>query len=68
MQNQSYSPIQTLINITLKKIQIIRKKLKTAQDQQKSYADTQRRELEFEVCDMLFLKVALWKGFIRLQK
>ena len=39
-----------------------------AQDRQKSYADTRRRVLEFEVGDMVFLKVAPWKGLIRFQK
>ena len=47
-----------LIEVTSKKICIIRERLKTAQDQQKSCVDTRRRELEFEVGDMLFFKVA----------
>ena len=46
-----------LIKVTSKKIRIIRDRLKVAQDQQKSYANTRRRELEFEVGDMVFLKV-----------
>ena len=53
-----------LIEITSKKIHIIRERLKIAQDRQKSYADTRKRELEFEVGDMVFLKVAPWKGVI----
>ena len=59
---------EELIAITSKNIRIIRERLKVAQDRQKSYADTGRRELEFEVGDMVFLKVALWKGVIRFQK
>ena len=47
-----------LIDITLEKIRIIRDRLKVVQDRQKSYIDTWRRELEFEVKDMVFLKVA----------
>ena len=54
-----------LIEETSEKIWIIRERLKTAQDQQKSYTDTRRRELEFEVENMVFLKVAPWKGVIR---
>ena len=46
-----------LIKVTFKKIQIIWERLKIAQDWQKSYVDTRRRELEFEVGDMVFLKV-----------
>ena len=57
-----------LIEVTSEKIQIIRERLKTAQDRQKSYVDTWRKELEFEVGDMVFLKVAPWKGVIRFQK
>ena len=57
-----------LIETTSKKIKIIRDKLKTVQDCQKSYANTQRKELEFEVGDMVFLKVAHWKRVARFQK
>ena len=54
-----------LIEVTTEKIRTIRERLKTAQDRQKSYADTRMRELEFEVGDMVFLKVAPWKIVIR---
>ncbi|EOX99665.1 Uncharacterized protein TCM_008409 [Theobroma cacao] len=35
-----------------------------AQDRQKSYSDKQRKDLEFEVDDRVFLKVSPWKGVI----
>ena len=56
--------------MTSEKIRIIRERLKTVQDRQKSYVDTRRRELEleFEVGDMVFLKVAPWKIVIQFQK
>ena len=57
-----------LIKATLEKIKIIRDRLKVAQDQQNSYADTRRRVLEFEVGDIVFLKVAFWKCVIRFKK
>ena len=57
-----------LIEVTFEKIRIIRERLKTAQDRQKNYADTRMRELEFEVGDMVFLKVAHWKGVIQFHK
>ena len=50
-----------LIEVTSKKIRIIRERLKTTQDRQKSYANTRMRELEFQLGDMVFLKVAHWK-------
>ena len=54
-----------LIKVTSKKIQIIRERLKIAQGWQESYADTRRKELEFEVEDMVFLKVDPWKRVIQ---
>ena len=59
---------EKLIEVSTKKIQIIRERLKVAQDRQKSYADTRWKDLEFEVEDMVFLKVVPWKGVIRFQK
>ena len=46
-----------LIRVTSEKVNLIRKRLLTAQSGQKSYADRQRRPLEFEVGDHIFLKV-----------
>ena len=53
-----------LIEISSEKIRIVRERLKVAQDRQKSYADNRRKELEFEIDDLVFFKVALWKGVI----
>ena len=50
------------------KINLIRKRLQTAQSQQKSYYDNSRRKVEFEVGDMVFLKVAPMKGVMRFGK
>ncbi|GJZ49463.1 putative reverse transcriptase domain-containing protein [Tanacetum coccineum] len=38
------------------------KRLNTARDRQKSYADNRRKLLEFEVEDQVLLKVSPWKG------
>ena len=59
---------EELIRISTEKIQVVRERLKVAQDHQKSYADNRRRDLEFEVDDMVFLKVASWKGAVRFQQ
>ncbi|KAL0551742.1 hypothetical protein IC582_010831 [Cucumis melo] len=40
----------------------------SAQSRQKSYADVRRKDLEFDVGDMVFLKVALVKGVLRFEK
>ncbi|KAL5569385.1 hypothetical protein UlMin_025960 [Ulmus minor] len=42
--------------------------MKTAQSRQKSYAAKQRRPLEFQVGDSVFLKVAPMKGVLRFGK
>ena len=47
------------------KIRVIRQRLQTAQSRQKSYADRRRRELEFEVGDLVYLKVSPMKGVQR---
>ena len=59
---------EELIRVSTEKIQVVRKRLKVAQDRQKSYADTRRMDLEFEVDDMVFLKVSPWKGIVRFQQ
>ena len=53
---------------TTDKVKVIREKIKTAQDRQKSYVDNRRKDLEFEVGDMVFLKVTPWKRVIRFGK
>ncbi|MBS2634278.1 hypothetical protein KFY46_26570, partial [Salmonella enterica subsp. enterica serovar 1,4,[5],12:i:-] len=46
-------------------VQLIRDNLRTAQSRQKSYADTRRRELIFEVGDFVYLKVSPIRGLRR---
>ena len=41
-----------------RQVQIVRENLKVAQSQQKSYADTRRRELSFEEGEFVYLKVS----------
>jgi len=54
-----------MVQLTTDKVRVIKKRMKEAQDRQKSYADCRRRPLEFQVGDKVFLKVAPWKGIIR---
>ncbi|KAI3762711.1 hypothetical protein L1987_53152 [Smallanthus sonchifolius] len=42
--------------------------MKAAKDRRKSYADKRRRYLEFQVGDMVLLKVSPWKRIIRFRK
>ncbi|KAI5333602.1 hypothetical protein L3X38_023734 [Prunus dulcis] len=53
------------IRATTEKVNMIREKLKIAQDRQKSYADNRSKDLEFTVGDWVFLKLSPWKGVMR---
>ncbi|TYK13635.1 pol protein [Cucumis melo var. makuwa] len=57
-----------LVQTTNAAMQKIRARMLTAQSRQKSYADERRKDLEFEVGDMVFLKVAPTKGVLRFEK
>ncbi|XP_024977651.1 uncharacterized protein LOC112515213 [Cynara cardunculus var. scolymus] len=57
-----------IIQETTDKISIIKERLKTARDRQKSYADNRRKPLEFQVGDKVLLKVLPCKGLVRFRK
>jgi transposase InsO family protein len=57
-----------MVMATTEKLDIIKARMKAAQDRQKSYADKRRRPIEFKEGDMVMLKVSPWKGIIRFQK
>ncbi|GJV76887.1 hypothetical protein Tco_1508471 [Tanacetum coccineum] len=50
------------------RVVLIKEKLKAARDRQKSYADKRRKPLEFEVGDIVLLKVSPWKGVVRFER
>ncbi|GJV47348.1 putative reverse transcriptase domain-containing protein [Tanacetum coccineum] len=57
-----------LIRETTKKIVQIKNRLLIARSRQKSYADVRRKPMEFNVRDMVMLKVSPWKGVIHFGK
>ncbi|KAA0041691.1 pol protein [Cucumis melo var. makuwa] len=57
-----------LVQTTNAAIQKIRARMLTAQSRQKSYADVRHKDLEFDVGDIVFLKVASMKGVLRFEK
>ncbi|GJT49132.1 putative reverse transcriptase domain-containing protein [Tanacetum coccineum] len=57
-----------LIRETTEKIIQIKNRLLTARSRQKSYADVRRKPMDFDVGDMVMLKVSPWKGIIRFDK
>ena len=57
-----------LVRDTSKKVDLIRKRLLTAQSRQKSYTDRRWRPLEFEAGDHVFLKVIPKREVVRFGK
>ena len=47
-----------IVQLTTEKIQLIRDRLKEAQDRQKSYADLKREPIEYSMGDKVFLKIS----------
>jgi len=56
------------IRRTTEAVKLIRQRMETAFSRQKSYADKRRRPLEFQVGDLVFLKIAPFKGVMRFGK
>ena len=54
--------------MTCDKIKVIRDRPEISKDRQKSYANNLRKDLEFEVGDMVFLRISPWKGVLRFGK
>ncbi|GKE14977.1 putative reverse transcriptase domain-containing protein, partial [Tanacetum coccineum] len=57
-----------LVRETTEKIVQIKNRLLTARSRKKRYADVRRKPMEFQVGDMVMLKVSPWKGVIRFGK
>ncbi|GJY09613.1 putative reverse transcriptase domain-containing protein [Tanacetum coccineum] len=57
-----------MIRETTEKIVQIKNRLLTARSRQKRYADVRRKPMEFQVGDMVMLKVSPWKGVISFGK
>ncbi|XP_073133514.1 uncharacterized protein [Henckelia pumila] len=54
-----------IVQLTSDIVTQIRYRMRTAQSRQKSYAGRRRRDLEFVVCDHVFLKMSPMKGVMR---
>ncbi|KAI3817324.1 hypothetical protein L1987_11113 [Smallanthus sonchifolius] len=57
-----------IVQAMSEKLDLIKARLKAAQDRQKSYTDKRRRPIEFQEGDYVLLKVSPWKGLIRFKK
>ncbi|GKB14230.1 putative reverse transcriptase domain-containing protein [Tanacetum coccineum] len=57
-----------IVQETTEKIVQIKQRMQAARDRQKSYADLNRKPIEFQVGDKVMLKVLPWKGVVRFGK
>nr|GEU60103.1 putative reverse transcriptase domain, ribonuclease H-like domain, aspartic peptidase domain protein [Tanacetum cinerariifolium] len=57
-----------MIQETMEKFILIKQRIQSAQDRQKSYADRKRKLMEFKLGDRVMLKVSPWKGVVRFIK
>ena len=55
-----------IVEETTEKIKFLRDKMRQAQDRQKNYADRRRKDLEFQVGDLVYLKMITFKGRVRI--
>ena len=54
-----------LIQETVEKVKMIRERLKVATDEQKSYANLKRKDIQYVIDEKVFLKVSPWKKIMR---
>ena len=57
-----------LVQQTKEKIELIRQRIVAAQNRQSKYVDQHRKDIEFEIGDLVLLKVSPWKGVLRFGK
>ena len=57
-----------LIQKTEEKVKMIKERLKVATDRQKSYADSKKKDIRYEIGEKVFLKVSPWKKVMRFRK
>ena len=57
-----------LIQETEENVKMIRERLKVATDRQKSYFDSKRKGIRYEIGEKAFLKVSPWKKVMRFKK
>ena len=57
-----------LVQQTKEVIELIQRRLVAAQDRQRKYADPARKDINFEIGELVLLKVSPWKGLTRFGK
>nr|GEW84541.1 reverse transcriptase domain-containing protein [Tanacetum cinerariifolium] len=57
-----------IIHETTEKVVQIKSRIQAARDRQQSYTDLKQKPMDFQVSDMVMLKVSPWKGVVRFGK
>ena len=57
-----------MIREATEKVELVKLRMREAQDRQKSYADQRRRDLVFEIGDLVFVKISPMRGVVRFGK
>ena len=65
---QKYLEKTDMIRDTTEAVRLIKQRLETAHSRQKSYADSKRRDVSYEVGESVLLKVSPLKGVVRFGK
>ena len=58
----------TLVQETVEQVEMLKDQLKEVHDRQKSYADRRRKDLEFEIGDLVYLKMMTFQGRSKTRK
>ena len=57
-----------MVQETIEQVEMLKSRLKEAHDRQKSYADKRRKDLEFQVGDLVYLKMRTFQGGSKTRK
>ncbi|XP_056858199.1 uncharacterized protein LOC130507514, partial [Raphanus sativus] len=57
-----------MVQETVEQVEMLKTRLKEAHDHQKSYADKRRKDLEFQVGDLVYLKMRTFRGGSKTRK
>ncbi|XP_056850592.1 uncharacterized protein LOC108827423 [Raphanus sativus] len=57
-----------MVQETVEQVEMLKRRLKEAHDRQKSYADKRRKDLEFQVGDLVYLKMRTFQGGSKTRK
>ena len=66
VERQDLEP--SMVQETVEQVEMLKTQLKEAHDRQKSYADKRRKDLEFQVGDLVYMKTRTFQGGSKTRK